>query len=69
MEKLTERQQEALRVLRDLRDRNGITPTQRELAAALGVTQGAARALVRTLARKKYVLLFPRSARGIVVLD
>jgi SOS-response transcriptional repressor LexA len=69
LEALTPIQQKTLTVIVRLREKNGITPTQRELVTLLGVTQNAVRTRLKLLAKKGRIRLLPRLARGIVVLD
>ena len=69
LEALTPLQQKTLTTIVRLREKNGITPTQRELVTLLGVTQNAVRTRLKLLARKGRIRLLPRLARGIIVLD
>lgn len=69
LEALTPVQAKTLRVLVQMRERNGITPTHRELEALLGVTRTAVRERLKLLAKKGRIRLLPRLARGIIVVD
>ena len=66
--KLTDKQRETLKTIRRLRIESGLMPTQKEIADTLAITQPAALLRLRILARKGYVRLVPRVARGIVLL-
>lgn len=66
---LTAPQKEALEAIARMREKNGMTPTLRDLVVVLGVTQTAVRGRLTALARKGYILRIPRCARGIVLID
>lgn len=65
---LNEIERATLRVIVSMRDKNGITPTQRDLVTQLGVTQTAVRFRLKSLERKGFIRLIPRASRGIIVL-
>lgn len=66
---LTTKQRATLKVLARQKEKTGMTPTQRELMALLGITQNAVRCRLNALAQKGYILLLPRLARGIVIVE
>jgi DNA-binding MarR family transcriptional regulator len=66
---LNEIERATLRVIKSMRDKNGMTPTQRDLVAQLGVTQTAIRFRLKSLERKGFVKLIPRASRGIILIN
>lgn len=66
---LTGPQKETLEAIARMREKNGMTPTLRDLVALLGVTRTAIRGRLAALARKGYIVLVPRVARGIVLIE
>ncbi len=68
-EALTEKQRETLVVLRRVKEQNGMPPTLRELEVHLGVTSNAVRSRLNGLAAKGFLVLLPRLARGIVLVE
>jgi repressor LexA len=70
MVKLTARQEEVLRFIRDSLETNGLPPTRAEIAAAFGfASPNAAEEHLRALERKGSIRMEPGSARGIRLVE
>lgn len=67
-DRLTAVQKETLRAIVTMTRRNGLVPTERELATMLRVSQSAIRARLAALVRKQKIVRNPRIARGIIVV-
>lgn len=66
---LTPRQAQYLKFIKDFIEKNGIPPTQRELAAGLGVgSTNAVNEVTHRLVQYGYISFIPNTARGIKVL-
>ena len=65
MEALTRRQLEVLNYISEVLSTRRAAPTIREIGAAFGVCVGSVQQYLRGLARKGYIVIAPRSRRGI----
>ncbi len=68
MDRLTPRQEEILRWIREFTEKAGMPPTRAEIAGGLGFrSANAAEEHLRALARKKALALLPGASRGILL--
>jgi repressor LexA len=68
VDELTDKQAEALEVVRKMTRRRGFPPTLHEMAAEMGLSVNAVRARIDALVRKNRLRKSPRTARGITVM-
>lgn len=68
MEKITERQKDFLDYIIKFKEKNGYSPTFRELGYAAGVSHCAALANVKALVKKGFIHYSSNISRSIVVL-
>lgn len=68
MTRLTNRQSLVLEMIREMIESRGFSPTSRELAAKLGITQTGAVNHIQALQRKGYISLIKGQARTIRIL-
>ncbi|MFC7459245.1 LexA family protein [Hydrogenophaga defluvii] len=67
-EGITEPQAKTLRMICEILDANGLPPTVKELADALGISHASAHEQIAQLVRKEYLRKEERKARSIVVI-
>jgi DNA-binding MarR family transcriptional regulator len=65
--RLTERQQQALDVLKAYQDEHNVPPTQEELAGSLGITRTAAFQLIHRLHARGHIEIQPHQRRSIIL--
>ena len=67
MDELTDKQAEALEIVRTMTRRRGFPPTLVEMAAEMGLSVNAVVSRIAALVRKGRLRKAPRKARGITV--
>ncbi len=65
---LSTRQREVLAVIKDLTEKHdGIPPTTREIAAVLGISQGAVIQNIKRITQRGYIRRLPHTPRTLVI--
>jgi repressor LexA len=67
--RLTERQKEVLRIIREKIRQSGYPPTVREIGESLGISEKGAYDHLKALERKGYIRRQPRKTRAIEILE